>query len=243
MNDDIVYVYDGSFEGLLTAVFDAFKAKADPYDITASPQLFPSVFIETDPAKAQRVWNYIQDFSDDISAFIKYAFLSRLAGKENHILHFIKLLSKHGVSAKNFLTNSSVLALTEAVKNLLNEANSYMGFVRFRKSGGMYYSIIEPKNMVLPFLLLHFSHRMPNENFMIYDKANGFICMYKDGDGDIYEAEDVEILSNIDKEDDAAFERLWRTFYDTLAIKERINHKLRRSHLPKRYWANMTEFW
>ena len=37
-------------------------------------------------------------------------------------------------------------------------------------------------------------------------------------------------------------QRLWRRFYDTVAIEARKNEKLRMTHMPKRYWGMMTEF-
>jgi hypothetical protein len=41
--------------------------------------------------------------------------------------------------------------------------------------------------------------------------------------------------------DERGYRRMWKTFYDTVAIKERINPNLRRSHMPKKFWKNMTE--
>ena len=38
------------------------------------------------------------------------------------------------------------------------------------------------------------------------------------------------------------YRRMWRKFYDTIAIAGRENPKCRMSHMPKRYWDNMTEF-
>ena len=35
---------------------------------------------------------------------------------------------------------------------------------------------------------------------------------------------------------------LWRAFYDAIAIEGRRNERCRMSHMPKRYWAHMTEF-
>ena len=37
------------------------------------------------------------------------------------------------------------------------------------------------------------------------------------------------------------YRRLWKTFYDTVAIQSRHNPRLRQSNLPKRYWHHMTE--
>ena len=35
---------------------------------------------------------------------------------------------------------------------------------------------------------------------------------------------------------------MWRAFYAHAAVEGRINPKLRRTHMPMRYWKNMTEF-
>ena len=41
---------------------------------------------------------------------------------------------------------------------------------------------------------------------------------------------------------EADIRRLWKRFYDTVAIRERYNPRCRRTHMPQRYWATMTEF-
>ena len=43
-------------------------------------------------------------------------------------------------------------------------------------------------------------------------------------------------------ETEAQYRRLWRRFYDTIAIRERENPRLRMSHMPKRFWGTLTEF-
>ena len=43
-------------------------------------------------------------------------------------------------------------------------------------------------------------------------------------------------------EREAEYRLLWKRFYDTIAIKERENPRLRMSNMPKRYWGTMTEF-
>lgn len=56
---DVVYRYDGSFEGFLCCVFESVYAHEIPFAILphSSPMatLFPEKLIETDPAKARRV--------------------------------------------------------------------------------------------------------------------------------------------------------------------------------------------
>ena len=43
-------------------------------------------------------------------------------------------------------------------------------------------------------------------------------------------------------ETELSYRKLWRAFYDTIAIEGRYNPKCRMTNMPKRYWAMMTEF-
>ena len=48
-------------------------------------------------------------------------------------------------------------------------------------------------------------------------------------------------LMSSPEEREHTYQRLWKAFYDALAIEERRNEKLRMQHCPKRFWENMTE--
>ena len=43
-------------------------------------------------------------------------------------------------------------------------------------------------------------------------------------------------------ETEQQFRALWKRFYHTIGIEGRFNPKCRMTHMPKRYWENMTEF-
>ena len=63
-NECHVYLYDGSFEGLLTAVFEAWGDK-NFKDICAHANLRPgfldsNIYVETDDAKAERISRWIR---------------------------------------------------------------------------------------------------------------------------------------------------------------------------------------
>ena len=47
------------------------------------------------------------------------------------------------------------------------------------------------------------------------------------------------LISTLNKDTD--FESLWKTFYNSVNIKERENIKLQKQHMPKRYWNHLTE--
>ena len=38
------------------------------------------------------------------------------------------------------------------------------------------------------------------------------------------------------------YQSLWQAFYQSITIESRFNPKCRMSHMPKRFWTNLTEF-
>ena len=54
---EILYFYDGSFEGFLSCVFESYAKRERPSGIESEeiPTLFPTRWVETDAAHAQRV--------------------------------------------------------------------------------------------------------------------------------------------------------------------------------------------
>jgi probable DNA metabolism protein len=42
-------------------------------------------------------------------------------------------------------------------------------------------------------------------------------------------------------ENEVQYQRLWKRYFKAITIRERINPKLHRQHLPRRYWKYLTE--
>ena len=99
---------------------------------------------------------------------------------------------------------------------------------------------IAPRNRVLPLLRGHFCERCYNETFFIYDRTHHEALLYANGRSRIVPLASFEAAPPDAEE--AAYRKLWTRFYDTIAIRERENPKLRMTHMPKRYWDTMTEF-
>jgi hypothetical protein len=47
----------------------------------------------------------------------------------------------------------------------------------------------------------------------------------------------------VSDEKELAFRELWQLFYKTIEVEGRHNETCRMSHMPKRYWKYMTEFY
>lgn len=42
-------------------------------------------------------------------------------------------------------------------------------------------------------------------------------------------------------QDEKLFQDLWKNYFGALTIRERINPKLQRQHMPRRFWKFLTE--
>ncbi|RCX20369.1 putative DNA metabolism protein [Fontibacillus phaseoli] len=247
--NNAVYAYDGSFDGLLSCVFESYERKEELMDITSGsdPQyvLFGNRYVETDPQKATRVYEAIGNkISPAARELVRLGFLTCSPQKELLIYRFLRLGFKHGGAVMNMLTENTVHQLHKAVRHLNSESHAFMGFVRFSVYGDALVAVIEPKNIVLPVLACHFCDRYSQESFMIYDKTHGQALIHRP---DAAQDDKVSIV-NVDElvlpdvsEQEKAYRSLWKQFYNTVAIRERINPRAQMSHMPKRYWAQLTE--
>lgn len=242
---DLIYCYDGSFDGLLCCVFESYEKKEIPLAIqmtaAAQPLLFATKQIPTDSQKAGRVLASIpQKLGPAALNFVQHAFLTCLKQKELTILLFLRLGYRYGPSVMNRLTDNVVGTLCQAVKHLERESHLFKGFLRFSIFNNVLVGEIEPKNYVLPLLTQHFCERYPEERFLIYDKTHGMGLVYQPYQSAVIPIDSLE-LPAADAEEQK-FRELWQLFYDTIAIQGRYNPTCRLSHMPKRYWTYMTEF-
>ena len=129
-------------------------------------------------------------------------------------------------------------------RSMGNEAHHLLGFLRFRElENGILFAQIHPKNQVLSFLGEHFSDRLPEENFMIYDAVHRQAVLHPKGKGFfITDAQDLdEGMANRISRKEEEYQKLWKGFFGTIAIEARRNPKLQSQNLPKRFWQNMVE--
>lgn len=242
---NVIYRYDGSYEGLLCAVFESFAAKEIPLDIVpasfAQDTLFPVKEIVPDPARAARVAaSFPARLGDEAAEFLRHAFLTCLPQKELRTLLFLRAAYRYGPAWQDHLTDGRIAALDTAVRALLNEAHLYKGFVRFSSFGRALVAEIEPKNLVLPLLAQHFTGRFQEETFLILDKTHGMALTYQPHNVSIAPVEALALPPADEAE--RAMCRLWKRYYDTIEIKGRHNPRCRMGHMPKRYWKYLTEF-
>lgn len=242
----LVYVYDGSFEGLLTSVFEAYYRRQEPSAIIRAEGLQQDILaryvhIVTDPVRSERVYAAIwKKISVEALRNIYYVFLSEDPGAGTVIYRYLRLGWKMGQRVDLHLSDEAVFRVMDINRRVECELHRLMGFVRFRQvEGGIFYSPVSPDNNIVELLAPHFAERLPDQNWIIHDVKRGLAALYNRRTWIISEFTTGEIPGNTEEEKQYA--GLWKEFFNISAIPYRTNPKLQRQLMPRRYWEHMTE--
>lgn len=245
------YLFDGSLEGLLTAVFDWFERKPGKITLVLDSNHQPDAFstpltIYTNREKADRVWNGLQKRLDKGWLRKLYcAYLSEIPEAYNHIFHFAAYIFHQEGAEKNY-GNEHVLAISKYAKSVEREKHRMEAFIRFKETtDGIFYCTIDPDFNVLPLIVNHFKDRYTDQHWLIYDLKRKY--------GLYYNLETVEEV-NMDFKDftkgnpatlldpkEELYATLWKDYFKSTNIVSRKNTKLHIKHVPKRYWKYLTE--
>lgn len=242
---DVIFVYDGSFDGLMCCIYHCYYEKTMPCAIRLEDeeQLMLGAYMDiiTDCEKAERVRSAIKTkLGGDFLKIVQRLSLSFEEDRELLILKFVILGFKYGRRVLSMLADNTVNRVMKVESYVAKEAHLSLEFLRFSDYGGVLVAVIEPKNTVLPLIADHFADRLRPERFMIFDKNHKMAVIHEPGRTEIIYIDSLELPRA--SEEERKFRALWRSFYNIIGIKERYNPRCRMNHCPKRYWGNMTEF-
>lgn len=247
-----IWLYDGSFEGLLTIVFDSYISKKLPYKIIQENSyifnlLDKTRIIKTDFSKSYRVFNGIyKNICNDALYNAYYAFLcSNLTHiSSNKEIDIVRFLIHGFISGPKIMTMMSldyVLNVFKLRKNTLSEAHKFKGLVRFQEIGNnLFYSSIHPENNIIENLGHFFIRRFPTHNLIIHDKTHSIAFLYNSKEYNIISVNNTVFNPSI-TEKEKQFQGLWKIFFKTIAISERKNEKCQMQFMPKKYWNDLIE--
>lgn len=239
------YLYDGTFEGFLTCVhFHYYHDKANNISEKSSyqPNLMVSYYeVPTDFEMADKVYKAIQKKISpyDLQRIYK-VFKSNVPEREIHLLNYIRLGFKVGPKISLLHGNAYVSPVEKIEKTFSNEVHRMIELLRFSVlESNILYAVFEPDHDVLEFLWKHFTDRFKHESFIIHDKKRGKALLYHGGDWYISQFNDEHLLPYTKEEEQ--YRKLWKQYFDSIAIKERINPRCQRNFMPIRYWKHLTE--
>ena len=244
---DLVYLYDDSLEGLLTAIFMSYARKENPGEVMgatgAQLGLLQRGFeVETDEALALRVRDgVIRTLGTATFDDIERVFLADDPNRSTAIYRFVRRAMARGVSVRNELAHEDVQPFAALSVRVANECEKIRQFTRFAEvEGGVYFARISPHANLVPLVMGYFGARMGDLPFVLYDERHHMAGLWDGHRWVLRPTEDLAVPSETAAQD--AFAEMWRTFYAAIAIKERENDHLRKQLMPMRYWPNMTEF-
>ena len=252
-----IYVFDGTMDGLLTAVFDAFSLKEEPQELLTEGDALPLFCdyiyqVTTDEEKAQRVWTGLEKkLTREAMKLISVSWLSEVKELNTPLFRYICKVFRQGDISKNF-ADPDVLAVTNIARRVLHEQLRMKQFIRFQKAkDGTYLAVVSPDHNVLPIITDHFSDRFNDQPWLIYDAKRHYGFNY-DGKTVIritfedeaavpFSLENGKLNEAVLSNDDQLLQDLWRTYFKAICIKERMNPRKQLQDMPRRYWKYMTE--
>ena len=254
-----VYVFDGTMEGLLSSVFDAFFLKEEPEQLLTGGDVLPlfcdRVYqVTTDNEKARRVWTGLEKkLSREAMRMITTSLLSELQELWQPLFMLINKVFRQGSEVVRNFADPDVLTVTQIARRVAHEAHRMMQFVRFQKAiDGTYLSVISPDHDVLPLIINHFHDRFNDQPWLIYDAHRHYGYHYDGNEQPIrisFENEssvpfsliDGKLSDDILSDDDHLLQDLWRTYFKAICIRERLNPRKQLNDMPRRYWKYLTE--
>lgn len=256
----LVYTFDRTLDGLLTAVFDSFALHQQAEMLVGEGGVLPMFTEEvhqvtTASDKAQRVWTGLERLlSKEAMRMITVSYLSEEATLDTPLYNYIcKVFRLQSDISRNF-SDADVLFVTNTARKVMHEQLRMKQFMRFQKAkDDTYLAVVSPDHNVLPLVIGHFKDRFRDQSWLIYDAKRRY-GYYSIPESDVplritfedeaslpFDLESGKLDEALLSENDKLFQDLWRTYFKAICIRERMNPRKQLNDMPRRYWKYMTE--
>ena len=240
------YLYDGTFDGLLSVYFYAYNDK-DIYTICPQTLYQPSLHtipkqIVTQKDKAERIRKSVYTkLSSTVMYNLYLLYLSELPDCDVLGLEYLRLCYKQGIAINNAKHHPVIRQLEDYRYKVTRELDRMKGFLRFQQiDTHVYYAKFAPNHNQLPLLRNHLEKRFSDQKWIVHDERRSTALVYNLEHSMIvpFTVEEAERMLQ-DKHDD--YIDLFQRYFQTIAIKERTNKRLQDQYMPKRYREYMPE--
>jgi probable DNA metabolism protein len=250
----IVFRYDKTFEGLLTTLFDAYSWKTFPDRLLSENEPLPMFADEihqviAESYKSTRVWTALEKkLSRSVCGMLMHVWLSELPGSDELLFRYMRKAFDVPSSIATHFADNDVMEVKKIAGKVSKERERLMQFVRFQKTAdGIFFAPVSPVFNALPLALPYFTDRFADQKWLIYDLKRRYGYYY-----DLKMATEVTLDNDehllggkLDEalmaQDEKLFQSMWKEYTLSLTIKERLNPKLQRQHMPRRFWKFMPE--
>ncbi len=252
-----IYVCNDEVTGLLSALYDAWKAVvvdgAGECGIRFRGCMEQELFCEyTEVAESEKKARAVERLILKNLGWYAYKLLYQAAlsadpMKGDAILGTMLEARRITDSRRimDHLGNAYVEKVFELSRNVGDEVHRWLQFLRFGElESGILFARFEPGNRVLTCVAPHFADRFCLENWMIYDETHQEYAVHEaDKQWILVCGEQInEQMASSFSAEEGDFRRLWRQFTTSIGIEERKNPGCQMGHLPLWYRKNMVEF-
>ena len=254
MSTTIFYIYDGTLAGLLTAVFESFDRKEANVTIICEGEPLPLFAINshtviTQDEKAERVWTGLEKRVSQVSCkLIWYAALFEGPGNGQFIFDYLCRIFRSKKHFEMDFGDPDTLRMQQIARKVGHEQQYMRQFIRFQKCRDeIFFAPVAPESNVLPLNAEYFRDRFGDQKWIIYDTRRhyGFFYDLKQVQEITLDDEKLEaegkLRNDILAEEEILFQDMWRGYFSSITIRERINPKLHKKNMPKRFWKYLTE--
>ncbi|HMM58977.1 MAG TPA: TIGR03915 family putative DNA repair protein, partial [Candidatus Rifleibacterium sp.] len=243
--------YDGSFYGLISALVPFLKQRRLPDAVERENQQQPLLAIaETEPqtdAISVASGNLhdaelfrIPGISRETWQNAWYAFLSEEKNIELRLARYLLLALEKRGSVDAYQADERVRSIHRLARQVNVERHRFLGLLRFRSIGAnLYYAAISSDTFVLPVLAPFFVRRFAGQQWIIHDRRREVAAVYNLKTWTIIERKSADIPP--DASEESAAQHLWQCFFDSIAVRERLNLALQQKCIPKKYWHDLIE--
>lgn len=178
MENAKILIYDGSFNGFLTAVYRAFETRIELTDIRRRADGQKAMFAEmvmvrTETDKARRVWDGIARNNYQAVRKIYFSFLSEQPGIEFLLYRYIRNLFKPaGITEKEAAISLRIDTLAEMVGQEKKRLEAGLKFSEANGSASL--AVLSPRYNILPLITRHTRSRFPDRSWILYDNKRNY---------------------------------------------------------------------
>lgn len=243
----ITYIYDGSFTGFMTLVFDSYKTRRKPAKIVKAKNYRPDLLskvvqVDSDEDKADRIVEYGKNkLSPAIFKQAYRAFLSEQPGVELSIYDYLYQGLVGKVNLNNNWTSETVLIVKKLARRVNRENHLYRGLLRFRQlENNTFYAPFKPDYNISSLLAPHFTRRFQSQQWIIHDRVRGMCVIWNRED---WMEISADMLPEVNySREESQYQKLWQEFFENISIVSRENKKLQANFIPLKHRDFLIEF-